>query len=59
MAASLFNLIVDAVRRVYRPSVARVRKVQMKPGRVVLGRTAHAPAIDSRDVAKALYGDAP
>ena len=56
-AASLSSLVTDAVRKVYPASIPRARKIELQPGRVIIGAGTKKPSITPQDVAKALYDD--
>jgi len=55
--ASLAILVSDAVRKVYGSSKAKSkpRKVDLTPGRVVIGASSDAPTVTTDDVRSALY----
>jgi hypothetical protein len=55
--ASLAFLVADAVRKVYGPGVAkgRPRKIDLTPGRVIIGAAADAPTLTAADIRSALY----
>ena len=55
--ASLALLVSDAVRKVYGSGAAKAkpRKIDLTPGRVVIGASADAPTLTAADVRSALY----
>jgi len=55
--ASLAFLVADAVRKVYGAGTpkTRARKIDLTPGRVVIGAAPDAPSLTTDDVRTALY----
>jgi hypothetical protein len=55
--APLAALVADAVRKTYGSSGKRTtrRKIDLTPGRVVVGGSADAPQVTAEDVRAALY----
>ena len=55
--APLAALVADAIRKIYGPAgpAPRRRKIDLTPGRVIIGATADAPSLTAENVRTALY----
>ena len=53
--ATLTSLVADAVRKIYGPPAPQKRKMDLTPGRVVIGAAPDAPELTAEDVRAALY----